>query len=461
MAKHQLRRRNLLAALGLGTAALPLLPMLDREAQAADGFAKRFIVFCTTTGMTGKYPGNWRPQGGETDFALSPILSPLAGGYDVHGTTIGDRSDDVIITQGIDMAAAYDSPSVGGHPRGMGVMLTGTPNQQGNLFSGGGNQTSGWGGGISIDQHIANHVSDGLPYRSLELGVDQPNGVEHLRYVMSYKGPAEPVPVESDPYEVFDTLFGDFVNTNAEELAILRKRRRSVLDFLAGDLTRLESKLGKAELAKLEAHHDAIRAIEKQLEASIDHCVIPDLEQGVNPLDNNAFPTAGRLQMDMLIAAMSCGLTNVGSLMWGTAPYGNKFSFLGGADTGYHTLSHEPASNNSAQNKLELIARFYVEQFAYLLQRLADIPEGDGTMLDNTVVLWTTEVGNPDSHTHDDMPIIVAGGAGGYFQTGRFLDFGGVPNNQLFVSICHAMGLNDTQFGHPQYGDGPLVGMTG
>ena len=124
MAKHQLRRRNLLAALGLGTAALPLLPMLDREARAADGFAKRFIVFCTTTGMTGKYPGNWRPQGGETDFSLSPILAPLAGGYDVHGTTIADRSGDVIITQGIDMAAAYDSPSVGGHPRGMGVMLS-------------------------------------------------------------------------------------------------------------------------------------------------------------------------------------------------------------------------------------------------------------------------------------------------------------------------------------------------
>jgi len=456
-------RRSFLTGLGAALAALPFVPLLDPEAEAlAAEFPNRFLVFCTTTGMTGRYPNNFKPSGGETGFTLSPILQPLAGGYSEHGLPIEDLSSDVIITQGIDMEAAYDSPSVGGHPRGMGVLLTATPIMEGTLFDGGGSETAGWAGGISVDQFIAEAIGMDTAFSSLELGVDNFGGVEHLRYVLSYKGKANPLPVESDPYKAFDRIFGDFVSDDPAALAILKKRRQSVIDLVRAELEGVNGRLGAADRHKLDAHLDAIRSIEKRLAAGIGAgCEPPVFDGGVDPKSDNELPDIGRMQMDLLVAALACDVTRVGSIMWGPAPYGSKFSFLPemlGVD-GMHPLSHAAAGDTGAQNQLEAIARFYARQFAYLLQKLKSIPEGTGTMLDNTVVLWCSEVSAPNTHSHRNMPFVI-GGSGGYFDTGRFLQYSGEPHNKLFVSICHAMGMTNTTFGDPKYGSGPLSGLS-
>ncbi|MCH9685084.1 MAG: DUF1552 domain-containing protein [Deltaproteobacteria bacterium] len=453
-------RREFLKGLGLSAAAMPFIPMLESRA-GGQAFPLRLVVFCTTTGMTGRYPDNWAPVGTVDDFTMSPILAPLSGGDTVSGVEISNLVGDCQFLQGVDMASYYDSPNVGGHPRGMGSILTGTPIMDGSMFSGGGNETAGWAGGITVDQEVANIIGQDTPFSSLELGVDNFGGVEHLRYVLSYKGEAQPLPVESDPYAAFDRIFGDLA-LNPEQMARLRAERLSVIDFLDRDLARIDSRVSAADRNKIEAHVDAVRGIEQRLTNGVGaNCEVPDIPGGLNPNSNAAFPEVGRAQMDMLVAALACGVTNVGSIMWGGAPYGNDFSWVDGVsgnDT-FHSLSHAATNNAGAQDQLEAISRWYTQQFAYFVQRLKDIPEGDGTLLDNTMVLWVTENARSNNHSGNNMPYVIAGRAGGSLTPGRFLTYDSVPHNQLLVSVCQAMGHGIEQFGDPQYGSGGLVGL--
>jgi hypothetical protein len=432
--------------------------------------SKRFIVFATTTGMTGRYPDNWAPTGTEDSFTLSPILEPLGGGETVNGLPIDDLSGKCLFLQGVDMKAYRDSPSVGGHPTAMGCMLTATPNLQGDLFTGGGTESGGWGGGISIDQLVADRLGAQTPFPSLELGVANFDGVSHLRACMSYAGPAEPIPVESNPYAVFDRLFADFLDNDPAALERLRAERLSVIDFVRADLDAVVAKVGTEEKSKVEAHLQAIREIEQRVNTAFV-CTPPELaDEGFSVNSNGTYnsslmPVAGRLQIDILVRAMACGLTNVGSILWGTAPTGTRFTWAPGwtSDDGLHELSHLASDDNNAQNNLQAAARWYATQFAYLLQSLENIPEPgrDGSMLDHSVVMWCAENSKSNNHSPDNMPYVIAGSGGGYFRTGRYLQYDGEPHNKLFVSICHALGMEDvSEFGHAQYGTGPLTNMT-
>jgi hypothetical protein len=452
-------RRTFLRSLGASAALAPFLPLSRSEAEDEPA-PKRLIVFCTTTGMTGRYPGNWTPMGSETDFVLSPILQPLAGGDTVHGLLIPDLVPEVVIVRGLDLASAYDSPTVGGHPRGIGALLTGTAIQEGTLFEGGGNESAGWGGGISVDQQVADAIGTETPFRSLELGVMNFGGVSHLRHVMSYRGPAEPLPVESDPMAAFDRVFGDFVAQDPAVLERIRHERQSVIDFVKADLAAATSRVGTSDLHKLDAHLDAVRSIEQRLAAEIgDGCTVPGAPGGFDPTKLPQFENVGRLQMDLAVAALSCDMTRVASIMWGVAPNGNRFEFVPGVlgEEDFHTLSHSGAADTLRQDQLQLIAQWYVRQFAYLVERLRQIPDGDGTLLDNTVVLWCTEVSNPNTHSHRDMPFVLAGGSA--WQKGRFLLGGGAPHNRVMTSVCRACGLDIATFGDPVYGEGGLPGL--
>jgi hypothetical protein len=454
-------RRSVLRALGASAAIAPFLPLSRGEAEVGDT-PKRLIVFCAPTANVGTYPNKWAPTGGEHDFTLSPILQPLAGGDIVHGLAISDLVPDVLILKGLDLQASYDGPNPGGHLAGIGTLLTGTPLMAGDLFTGGGPDSAGWAGGISIDQFVANALGVDTPFKSLELGVDNFGGVSHLHNVMSYADKAAPLPVESDPYAAFDRIFGGFVAQDPAVLARIRHERQSVIDFVKADLEAAKARIGSEDAVKLDAHLDAVRSIEQRLTGEIaDDCEIPTLEQGIDPMQDASFERVGRLQMDMLVTAMSCGLTNVGSIMWGEAPNNAKFDFLPGVtdEEGLHQLTHRAQTDASAQAMLTAISVWYCKQFAYLLERLKRIPEGDGTMLDNTLAVWCSENGNPNQHSRRDMPFVLGGRAGGTLATGRYLTYDGVVHNKLLVSICHAMGLDTDQFGDPAYPSGPLANL--
>jgi hypothetical protein len=166
------------------------------------------------------------------------------------------------------------------------------------------------------------------------------------------------------------------------------------------------------------------------------------------------FPQTVELQMDVMAAAFACDLTRVGSLQWTNSVGNIPFGFIGVPDR-HHDLSHEGDSNTDAVNNLVEINRWYAERFAGMMERLARIPEGDGTVLDNTVIVWVNELGKGNSHTRNDMPFVLGGSAGGALRTGRFLRYDR-PHNDLWLTMLRAFGIEDESFGDTRFQTGVI-----
>ena len=431
-------------ALGLVGAALslPLLEAFSVRVARADvaPYPRRFVVFFSPNGTISK---NWEPSGTEREFQLSPILAPLE-----------PHQSDLVVIQGVDQQGGGGD----GHQNGMGGMLTGAMLNPGR-FAGGVSGSSGWAGGISVDQRIAQEIGQGTRFQSLELGV-QVGGADN-RGRMCYAGADAPLPPEDDPSRVFARVFADF-GRDPDELARTRAHRKSVLDRVAGRYQRLSTALGTDDRRKLEAHLSAIREIETRLD------VDPRARAGCRVLaapaargagTNDEFPALGKLQMDLLVSALSCDLTRVASLQWSRSVSQVRFSWLGISEA-HHDLSHLGDENAAAEDKLTRINRWYAQQLAYLISALKAVPEGEGTLFDNTLVLWCNELAKGNVHSRRDAPYVLAGSAGGALRTGRYLRYeGDVPHNNLLVSLTNIMGLSDTKFGRPEWCSGPLSNL--
>jgi hypothetical protein len=428
------RRQILRSAVGAGL-ALPLLNVVGggRSEAAPPAFPKRLVLMFSPNGSI---PNNWRPSGGETDFKLSRILAPLE-----------PHRSHLLVLDNVDVSSASSGPG-DDHMKGMGQLWTGTE-----LTSGG-----SWAGGISVDQHIAKVVGANTKFASLEFGVQV--GGASIFDRMIYKAAAQSMPPENDPGKAFDRIFGMF-SADDGALVRLRARRKSVLDGVSKDFARLSPKLAAEDRIKTTAYADALRDIEKRLETGgllAGACAKPARPAAMNINDNGNYPAVGKLQMDLLVMALACDLTRVASIQWSRST-GNRVHSWQGIRESHHDLSHEGNSNLDAVEKLTKINTWYAEQVAYLCAAMKQIPEGSGTMLDNTVIVWGNELGMGNSHSHRDMKWILAGSCGGYFKTGRYLNYprGTARHNDLLVSLCHAMGLADQKtFGNPNFSSGPL-----
>lgn len=439
--KIRMSRRGLLAGAGLSLAATPFLPMLQSHA-GGDGPPKRLLLLFSPCGTI---RDQWLPTGTETDFTFGQILEPLALNH----------QGNVTVLDGID----YNGGGGGNnHMAGPSRFACGSGLLAGSEFSGGGDASSGWGSGISLDQAYAAEVGKFTPFSSLELGVRVNSANPRTR--MAYSGPNQPIAPETNPQEVFNRLFSEF-GASAAELAQLKAERRSVIDVVKAQTDALHAEVAAGDKLKLDAHLDGIREIEDRLELEAnygDSCEVPMFE---DPGDHNAtdnYPAVSRLQIDLLVMAFACDLTRSATFMWNGSTSGQTFPWLG-ISTGHHDLSHEGDSNTDAQNDLVTINRWYAEEIAYLLDRLAAIPEGDGTMLDNTIVLWGNELGKGNSHTRTEIPLLLAGGANLGLPQGRLLEYDGVENNRLLVSIAQLLGMQVDTFGTNDNGSGPLPGL--
>ncbi|MFO0750488.1 MAG: DUF1552 domain-containing protein [Myxococcota bacterium] len=444
-------RRAFLRGAGGVAVALPFLASLwPRKARAEEGlFPKRFVVMFTPNGTVQK---GWLPTGGETNFVLGPILEPLT-----------PFREDLLILEGIDMTSAHYGPG-DGHQTGMGHMLTARELLEGDLFEGGGGSGRvGWAGGISVDQQIANVVGATTKLKSLELGVQVHGATVWSR--MSYLGPNQPVPPENDPMAVFKRLFAD-IGVSPAVLVKQQARRKSILDLVLGEYNEVLPKLDSFDRQKLNAHLDAIREVEKRLTVDFHgasaQCVVPPSPgmSGDFHMQPENFEAVGQAQMDLLVAALACDLTRVGSLQFSHSVSQMVFTNLG-LSQAHHDLSHEPDSNEDAQQKLVTINAYYAKQMAYLLGKMKAVVEGDETLLDHACVVWVNELGKGNSHDRDDVPYVLAGKCGGYFDTGRYLRYTFTSHNDLLLTLCHAMGLEDmTSFGDERWSNGPLTNLT-
>jgi len=426
--KHlpSLGRRRLLRGLAATALAAPFASILGDHARATPGPAKRLVVFFSPNGTI---HGKRRPTGGELDFAFpsGSILEPLA--------SVKDR---LVLIDGLRFADTSN------HEAGMAAMLTGN------------GTVSDASGGMSLDQYVAKSIGMSTRFSSLELGVQTSAWGANVQTRMSYSAPGSYVPPMDDPSEVLRRVFGD-TTSGADPDALLRGRR-SMLDHLVGETTALRAAVPTREAAKLDIHLDALRSMERALGTggSGAACSAPTVGS-FDPQDNDSFPTVGRAQMDLLVAALACDATRVASIQWSHTVSPLVCSWVGVGD-GHHALSHMDDSNAAGVADFVKTERYFATQFAYLVDRLRALPEGSGSMLDHTLVVWAKELGDARLHECTDVPFVLAGGPD-FLRTGRYLRVAGEPHSKLLVSICRMMGLANTTFGDARVSSGVLGGL--
>ena len=312
---------------------------------------------------------------------------------------------------------------------------------------------------------------------SLELGVQSTTTIlEPMVTRICYRGTpgnSKSVPLEDDPKKVFTRLFMDAGSSTAT-LDALKKKRKSVLDFVQRDFGRLEAKVSTDDRAKLDSHLTTVR----QFEMSLDNltptptggsCQVPAAPTvSLDPVDcvqdgrmakcYGDYATLGKAQMDLLVLALACDLTRVVTLQWSTAESTVYFKSLS-AHGEHHLMSHDVGTN---KNDLIKIDTWYAQQFSYLLDGLKSHADPDGTtLLDSSVVLWANELSDGDTHNRRDLGWIIAGKGNGAIKTGRSVKYNNNPTtNQLFVSLLNMFGSPATTFGATQFNKGPLTGLS-
>lgn len=438
-------RRNLLRG---GLAATAVFPLLEATRAKGQTIAPRFLAMSYPNGVRTSL---FWPTGSGANYNLNTFT-----------TALEPHKAKLTWLKGIRLNDALQNGALGGtvgseHARGTGGMLTARPLKSGKDFVSFGNTTSGWGSGISIDQEIAAAVGQQTFMNSLHVGVHTRD--REVRARISYEGADRPVPPREDPKEVFDALFGGAVGGDPGQsqatLERLRAQRKSVFDLTKTETDRVKAIVGAADRERLEAHMASIRNIEVRLSeaAAVNpeeqvECAAPALSN-IDLVDDTKYAEAGRLHMDLVATAFACDLTRVATFQWSYSESEHLFQFLG-LDGNHHALSHDFGNSGPGYDGYNAIQTWYQEQFAYLLAKLDSYNEGEGTLLDNSLVLWATEIGESTQHALTTMPYVLAGGAGGKISTGRVIDYGNQQqdNNQLLISIAQAMGVTSlTEFG--------------
>ncbi|MFZ9090908.1 MAG: DUF1552 domain-containing protein [Planctomycetaceae bacterium] len=434
-------RRRFLQNLGLSAAVSPFLSNLNGFAATSrqDRRKQRLVVMFSPNGTV---PWEFWPDEEGPEFTLKRILQPLA-----------DFQDRTLVLKGLCDKVRGDGDN---HMRGMGCLLTGIELFPGNI-QGGSHTPAGWASGISIDQEIARYLQSSPDTRtrfgSLEFGVMVPDRADTWTR-MSYTGGNSPVTPIDDPYQMFRKLYGQVED---------REMLGSVLDDVQSDLKKISAVVSREDRGLLEQHTTFVREMEDRLKAmkqtDLNH-EVPVLESGIRE-ENDNIPTITRMQMELLVNSFVNDFSRVATFQITNSVGQPKMRWLG-IEEGHHELSHEPDSNKEAQEKLTKINTWYCEQLAWLVRRLAETPEpnGEGSLLDNTLIVWGNELGQGNSHTLNNIPIVMVGN-GLDFNMGRSIRFPNISHNRMLMSLAHGFGHHIETFGKPDFcADGPLTGLS-
>lgn len=452
------KRRDFIFQLGVSAAAANFafaLPSLgyasdhQLETDAAAARKKRVVFVFTPNGIV---PEHFWPE--------------HEGSFGQPGNALGDKrilkplepyQNQVVTLQGIDNKIQGDGD---GHMRGIGCLLTGVELFPGDI-QGGSHTPAGWSMGISIDQYLKKKLqADPVTqtrFGSLEFGVMVPDRADTWTR-WSYAGPNMPVAPISDPYQMFEKLYGQSQN---------RAMMASVLDDLNDDFRKLHAMASSDDRRVLDQHLNMVRSVEKHIKQERKHAAksqdvghaVPELPPNVAE-ENDNMPKITQMQTELLIGALASDFTRVATVQISNSVGSPRMRWLG-INEGHHQISHEPDSNKTAYENLIQINHWYCQQIAFLVQRLRETPEPgrDGSLLDNTTVIWTNELGKGNSHTRNDIPFVLIGGGFG-FRTGRAIQYQRQPHNRLLMAIAEAMGFPTKSFGNADYcGDGSLTGL--
>ena len=438
-----MKRRQLLKGAAGALLASPLVPLLEASGQVPS-MPKRLLLFFTPHGTI---YDQWKPGGSGTTFTLSPILQPLAA-----------HRSKLVVIDGVKINGNYHpNCALAPHPIGMATLWTGCRVNDIETVTAGGNVPAGvWSTGPSIDQVIATRLNAGTPFRSLEVGIQ--TAVNAAAYRTIYTGAKTTLNPQNDPRAVYTSLFSG-INADAAKLERIRFEKQSMIDVNKAEVDALLRRAGAHDRAKLEAHLTALRDLERQLaQNTAGACQPPGMPAALDPGAVPNRPEIFDQHASLIAGAFACDLTRVASFQYSTGHDNVPYPWLGYQGAHHDNLSHDEGSAGPRATRIE-ICKWFSQKFAVLLDKLNAVPEGGGTMLDNTLVVWGTEVAT-GAHNFENVPFIVAGGGAKGVRVGRLLNAGGAFHHRLLVSIAQFMGFADiTKFGDLDAGTGGLPGL--
>lgn len=439
--RFPISRRTMLRGVG-ATLALPWLEaMLPRRALAAA--AKPPVRMAVLYMPNGVNPDQWTPEGQGRDFKLSPTLAPLA-----------DLKDDLLVATNLWNRGSEASEGHYVKTSGFLTCTTITKTYGVDLSC----------NGTSLDQVAAQRVGRQTPLASLELAMDSvstgvDNNVGYTRVYgahISWAGPSRPLPREINPRLVYERLF-----RASQPRSAAATQDKLLLDRVLQDARHLRDRLGATDRQRLDEYLQGVRSLEERLDRSAGETSswqprVP-LESGRLPEEDPGSHTGNvRWMLDLLALAFQSDTTRVGTFMFGNAVSGRNFSFLDGVKGGHHDISHHQKDPDKLR-MYQLINQWHIEQYAYLLRKLRGMPEGEGTVLDNSLVLFGAGLRDGDAHSPHNLPIVLGGRGGGRISTGQHLVYEkDTALSSLYVSMLEAFGAPVERFADST---GPLPGV--
>jgi hypothetical protein len=420
---------------GLGTAvSMPLLEAMMPAARVLGGndvpatnpFPRRMAFLYVPNGVN---MADWTPRTDGMEFELPPILQPLQA-----------HQKELLVLSGLaHEKAEANGDGAGDHARASATFLTGVQARK--------TAAVDIRAGVSVDQIAAARVGQSTRLPSLELSCDKGQQAGSCdsgyscayQFNLAWKSETTPLPPEVDPRLVFERLFANgHPGETAQARALRLEQHRSVLDFVLEDARQLGSKLGTTDRRKLDEYMTAVRETEQRIERA---------EKFAGAAPDYARPTAIpkdyaehiRVMYDLLALAFQTDATRIATFMIAHDGSNRSYPFIGVSD-GHHDLSHH-GGNAEKKRKIAAINRFHVTQFAYFLGKLKSMKEGEGTLLDQCMIVYGSGISDGDAHAHNDLPVLLAGKAGGALASGRHLRFAqNIPMTNLYLSLLDRFG---------------------
>jgi hypothetical protein len=443
--KKHIPRRVFLRGAGV-TLALPLLDsMIPAQTPLAKTAAKPQFRMGLCFMPHGAVMNNWTPAAEGSNFEISRTLKPLEP----------FKNNLVVVSNLAHKNAAPAGPGDNGgdHTRSPAVFLNGVHPKR----------TDGADirAGVTIDQIAAEKIGQETRLPSLELAIEDYSGLVgscdvgfSCAYMntISWRTPTTPMPMEINPRVVFDRLFGD--GATAEERLERIEQERSILDAVTGQVRRLQGNLGATDRNRVAEYLDTVREIERRIvlaekESALSGINVPETPSGV-PDDHQ---THTKLMFDLMAIAFQADITRISTFMMAREVSYRTFPMLGLTEA-FHPASHHQNNATRLEN-LTKIQTYHVSLFAYMIDKLRSIKDGDGTLLDHTLMLYGSGMSNSNVHNHSPLPILLAGGAAGNLKGGRHVKYPEeTPMANLLLSILHKAGVEQQSIGDST---GPLV----
>jgi hypothetical protein len=418
--KKAIPRRTFLRGIGT-TLALPVLDaMIPSFASAQEAASRTTLRLAFFYGPNGRIMKNWTPAAEGAAFDLPPSLAPLA-----------PFRDQMMVLSGLNIKAAdpVGNEPGGVHARPCASYLTGIHPKPGGAM------------GVSADQLAARVFGKETQLASLELAMDSADvlGAADGGYsdaytkTISWRTPTTPLPMENNPRAVFERLVGESASTDPAVRLRQIKQKRSVLDFLAQDVARLSGEIGPADRSKLTEYLEAVRDIERRIQLAEEQASreLPEFERpaGVPA----TYSEHAKLMFELLVIAFQGDMTRVSTFMMGREQGDRAYREIGIGD-GHHSLSHH-AGNPEAIALCAEIDALHSRLFAHFLEKMRETKDGDGTLLDHSIISYGSGLSDGNAHLHNDVPMLLLGGAGGRLKGSRHTRYPSLPMSNMLLTV--------------------------